>query len=72
MSTDIRDGKSQVMYLGEKWVLVFEKTDPSGDTSDVFYDIMNATDPSLPMISVHSSKLEILPEKFGQEPDIVY
>jgi hypothetical protein len=72
LSTDIRDGKSQVMYMGEKWAIIFEKADVSGDTSDIFYDLMHTVDPSLPMITVHSSKLEILPEKYGQEPDIVY
>lgn len=72
MSTDIRDGKPQVMYMGEKWAIIFEKADVSGDTSDIFYDIMSTVDDTLPMITVHSSQVEILPEKCGQEPDIVY
>ena len=72
MSTDIRDGKPQGMYMGEKWAIIFEKADVSGDTSDIFYDLMSTVDDTLPMITVHSSRVEILPEKCGQEPDIVY
>lgn len=72
MSTDIRFNKPQVMYMGEKWAIIFEKANVSSDTSDVFYDIMSTVDDTLPMITVHSSQVEILPERCGEEPNVLY
>lgn len=72
MSTDIRNGKSQVMYLGRRYSIIFERIEADFNGSNIYYQIMCNDEPSEPLITVHSSLVTILPYKFGQEPDIVY
>lgn len=72
MSTDIRGGKPQVMYLGQRYSIIFEKIEANFNGSDIYYQIMCNDEPSQPLITVHSSLVTILPYKFGQEPDLVY
>jgi len=72
LSIDPRVGKSQVMYLGEKWTIWFVRIDSDGETTDTFYQLMNDADHGLPMVTVHSSQVEILPEKYGEESNVIY
>jgi hypothetical protein len=72
LSIDPRVGKSQVMYLGEKWTIWFVRIDSDGETTNTFYQLMNDNDQGRPMVTVRSDTVEILPEKYGEESNVIY